>query len=557
MESEAKRLLIKKIEELQNIAASQWEGREQEAVVYITRELEKTVGIGLSRETKQSTATQEGYFYVARGAAAAFKLLLPKIQDIPGPIPWMPSDARLSAHTYSYLTSLGKLSHLLRLASLEATGLSKTHVSEDKSVVEISIDTKASLVERAQTTLQKLALASEAPKSKSGELLKIENKKITRKMYSYVDCANEWFIKYDNDFELVNLYRKKAAIYGHNFLEREALPDDSIIGDRSFKEWKLICEQALGRILSHIDFAKTLKTKHPHISLENVNTLYVRKEDISDVWIEAGLKPELVKTTIEALTVTSQSITEWERDFETPCPFYIEYGKDFFLLPCFGALSNPYYALFRHLRATYTADWDRAVDRREDQFRSDLEKAFPKSHYSIPATGFKLKRKDNSTLTDIDAVIIDRHSGDIALIQLKWHDIYGRSTSQRKSRSTNILQANKWVDSVNTWVGSRTSTEIKGSLGINVNSHSNSNSRPIIYVIARYTARFGDITNQDERAVWLGWHEILFASKKLEKKNRLTNIPLFINNIQNEFTHSPTNEEFHFQDITVKLKEKS
>lgn len=541
-------LIFRKLEKLQNIASKNWETNEQEAIITITRALEVAAGVGLNADTLNNF-TEEDRFYAAYGAAPALKPFLHKVKDLPGGIPWMPANAKTNAWATSYLITCGKLAYLLRLSYLEHYGLSSVTEAHEK----VTINAKHSTMELAQTTAIRLSTFKKTTNPHKAKIKLHKENFFRKKMTAYVDTHNGWFIKYNNDESIVIHYREKAKEYASNFLEGEALPEHALIGGRFFKDWKKSCEHALGRVLCHIDFAKALKRKKPEISLQDINTLYVRKEDIAAVWIESGLHRNHLAATMEALTIKADELDSWIKDFELPCPFYIEYGKDFLLIPCFGPIANPYFALFRHLRKTYTRDWDRAVDERENIFRDDLSKIFPNSHYLIPPTGFKLRNSDNSILTDIDAVIIDRFTGHTALIQLKWHDIVGKSLLQRDSRRKNIVSANNWVARVSNWIDSSTSKNLFERLGINVATPPK--SPPALFVIARYTARFSGDHTLDERAQWMGWHEILLVSKKLPKKNRLQSIPLAISNFENTFNTNQTFEKnFTFEELTVNLR---
>jgi hypothetical protein len=292
-------------------------------------------------------------------------------------------------------------------------------------------------------------------------------------------------------------YREKARSLGQGFLEAEAFPDDVRIGDRSFGEWKDACEQALGRVLAHMDFAAMLKEKRPSIALHDVLTNFARREDVEAVWEEAGLSRDRIPPAMRALTLAIDGLDDWERAYETPTSFYVDLGKNFVLLPCFGALTNPYFALFRHLRSTYRKDWDSCVDRREAVFRGDLARAFPAPRFMVPLRGHRLHRPDGSMLTDVDAVIVDMETCSVVLAQLKWHDVFGFSLAERESRRRNIGKANEWVERIWSWIDGRTSAEILRELRIEAPG---SDRPPLLYVIARYAARFAGDRGQDQRA---------------------------------------------------------
>jgi hypothetical protein len=380
-----------------------------------------------------------------------------------------------------------------------------------------------------------------------------ERTALVARMKSYVDIDPRFLIRYDNDLEVVNSYLREARRYGKFFIEGEALPPDLKIGGRSFGEWKDACERALGRVLYHIEFALLLCKKRPgQVSLRDILTIPTSREDVASVWIQAGLQPDQVESTIAALELSVDRIDEWERAYETPTPFYIGVGQDFVLAPCFGALANPYFSVFRHLKSEYRADWDRGVDRREDVFRSDLRQAFPEPRFSVPARGFGLKRPDGTMLTDIDAVILDRQTGTLGLVQLKWHDIHGMSLAERESRRRNIAEANEWIERVLSWVDGRSSAEVLRSLG----AEGVASSRPpVFYVIARYHAHFSGMVEPDNRATWLGWPEILDALKATDRADPLAHlgrIAAVRRNRPSEF--GEVREEFGFSGLQVNVR---
>ncbi len=256
---------------------------------------------------------------------------------------------------------------------------------------------------------------------------------------------------------------------------------------------------------------------------------------------------------MRALTLEFDDLDEWERAFEVPSTFYIGLGRDLLLLPCFGALTNPYFAMFRHIRESYRADWDRAVDLRESVFPGDLARVFPQSRFIIPEHGFKLRRTDGSVITDIDALILDNETGDLALVQLKWHDVFGFSLKERESRRRNIAKANDWVERVSGWVGNRSSQEIVSALRISCQA---SQQPPLLYVLARYGARFTGDHVHDNRAVWVGWPEVLAASRQPlpGERSPLLEIPDWILACQQQFEKTEIqSRDFSFPGLTVTI----
>jgi hypothetical protein len=214
------------------------------------------------------------------------------------------------------------------------------------------------------------------------------------------------------------------------------------------------------------------------------------------------------------LALDAHSIGPWQRHHEIRAPFYVDIGGGWFLLPWFGGLLNPVCGLVRTLRLRHTRDWDKAVDGREVCFREDLQNHFAQPRFHVPDHGMTLRRDDGSHITDVDAAILDRETGDLALVQLKWPDIYGMSPKERESRSLNLLKANVWVDRVSGWIDRRNARQVAKALGIPDGA---SESRPpILMVVPRYAARFTLNDHLDERACWVAWPEV--ARMRLENK---------------------------------------
>lgn len=550
--SEADRALSTLLEQFQEKASRICEGRELEAAIAITRVLDFTAVSALwghPGRSASSGAPKVDPQILLLGCAPALRPFLAATKFQGGGLPFGPSNPIRTDFAYSYLNACGSLAFLRRMAALERFGLATTEeISSDHYRISVS----AGIPEEASRYLRSM-LSEDRDTSLSARKRKYWNK-LHARMKKYVQPSDDWFIRYDNDWEIIKAYRENARLFAHSFPEGEAFPDATLIGDRTFGDWKEACNQALGRILTHIDFATFLHIKKPSIALDNVLTIFIRRDDAEEVWKEAGLPPSQIGATMRALTLEHEDLDGWEQAFEVPTVFYIGMGKNFLLLPCFGALLNPYFALFRHLRDRYRVDWDRAVDSREAVFRANLGALFSQSRFLVPEHGFKLRRESGSVITDIDALIFDRETGDIALVQLKWHDVFGFSLKERESRRKNIEKANEWVKRVVSWVDGRSSQEVAAALGI---EGPPSYRPPILYVVARYEARFSGDHVYDDRACWLGWPEMQAVYKHLlsGSDSPLLEIPVRVKEGESYFDQPEfLSRDFTFPDLTVTLE---
>jgi len=544
--SDAEALIHAEITRYQRAAEKFWQGNAQQAITAICRALDM-----YAASARWGPADAPHFGYGLLGAVNALSPFSAKAVDTAGPLPWGPSQTSEIAVANGYLEACGKLSHLERLAALERFGLAEVSIA---GADRISIRTLHGSIELALHVMDLEPNEGEAPAIPGGESPERRSRRIARRLTQFVDSAGGWFIRYDNDMKLVREYRRDAQFYGRRYMEKEAFPEDVTLGDRKFGQWRDACDQALGRILCHMDFAAALVRKRPNIELHNVLTIYARKEDVAAVWQEAGMSASLVGATMDALTLGSEQLQEWRRAFEIPTHYYVGLGRDFVLMPCFGALTNPYYSLFRHLRNAYRPDWDRGVDRREEVFRGELAAFLPTSRFLVPDRGYKLRRSDGSVATDIDAVAVDRASGRVALFQLKWHDIFGRSLSERESRKRNIAAAATWVDTVARTLGGLSSAEVCRRLGIACAAGS---LPPVLIVLARYMARFSGDGQPDPRASWLAWPEFRRAFSAADPDDPLASVGKEADKYRASFvgpTGPTLRETFTFRDLTIDLE---
>lgn len=547
--SEAELLISREISATQDRVLKNWQGHEKEGLYELVRALD-VIAVGRFLRTKDEVHETDllHEHYCLAGAATALRPFISAIQGAGGGVPFAPTNTTYSDFAHGYLDFCGRLSNLKRFAALEKYGVVRTQiVAPDHLIVSAQSGSPELAALQAMFHLRSQYKRTYVDDS----LEEIDWDKLWQRMSSYVGVASKWFIRYDNDWEIVLAYRDAARDFGVGYCESEAFPDCTMLGGRSFVDWKTACEQALGRILCHIDFALLLAKKYPAVDLRNVLTIFVRKDDVAEVWKEAGLRAEQVQPTLDALSLNMDNIDDWENCFETPATYYIDFGKNFYLLPCFGALSNPYFALFRHLRRVYKKEWFNSVDSREQVFREELTTAFPAPRFAIPMHGVKLRRPDGSFLTDIDAVIFDSQTGSIALVQLKWHDVFGRSVREWASRKRNLDEANAWVNKVFSWMDTQTSADVANRLKF---SGPRSALPPQVYVLTRYSAAFSGECSQDKRATWLGWPELLLSIEQIAGVDPIEEIPLCVEAYRAQFVDAAeVHETYEFPTLTVEL----
>ncbi|KEQ53267.1 hypothetical protein [Sphingobium chlorophenolicum] len=493
-----KRLIVQRDRYVTGVRES-WRGYEREMLISLVRALDIAAYI---HHFAGSPIDGEPGIRL-RGAATALRPLLEAVRNLPGPIPWFRSNPQLAPAFDKHLLDCGRFSIAIRLAAMERYGMATARiVSEDRILIEVISDTE----ECAELEAQHAAVGrASAAMRTQWPTLAAELPEVRRKLTRYGRTHMGWFIAYDNDQFLVDHYRAQARIQAAGVVEAEALPASGMIGGRAFSDWSEASTAAYGTVLHHIDAAGRLRQRKPNLNMRDLLTIYARRDDIVEVLVERGNDHLRAQQLMAGLTLDAEGAASSEERHEIPLPYYIDAGEHFVLLPMFGGLMNPHAGLLDFLRRTYRGDWDRIVDGRENVFREDLRRLLPEPRYKVLEKGLKLRRKDKSTLTDADAVVLDRQTGVVVFVQMKWYDVYGFNLAERDSRRENLLtKGNEWVDKVHNWIDGRTCAEISRTYGWGEAA----DSAPQLLVMARHSSQFAGETRYDTRASWTSWHAL-------------------------------------------------
>jgi hypothetical protein len=517
---------------------------EAEAVIEMVRGLDTAMLVSWFMPAAQRDA--EGNEFrrnMLFGARATVGPLLSKLKGLRA-VPWIASHSDRASHVDRVLARSGEIVVLQRLMALERYGLAITRLRAHNHI-ELFVS-RDDAEEEEREALREL-LYSQQPERDSE--FDERHQEVTKRIERYARIWRGHFIEYDNDWEIVQHYRREAEFqFAHSFAEYEALPEDALIGGAPFALWRKAATEAGARVLMHMQFAARLQDLNRSLNLRDLNTIFVATSDAHRVLVESGLTQSQANEFAAATTMTERMPDEDVH--EIPAPFYVALGERYRLLPCFGTMLNPYTDLVRSLRRRHRTDWDRAVAGREAIFRNDLRQLFAEPRFVIPTSGATLRRRDGSVLTDIDAVVLDQQTGTLALMQLKWFDIVGFSLRERHSRHMNLVRANDWIAKVNRWLEERDTPQLAADLRISLPA----NARPLVFVINRYGTRFARTEADGSSAAWMGW------ARLVKRIGQLRSEPDPIARLHSECQHrteppatAPSRRRFELSELTVDL----
>ncbi len=337
-----------------------------------------------------------------------------------------------------------------------------------------------------------------------------QSQKVWSVMDRLVGTSHDHYIQYDADPEVDEYYYEQGILQSQGFFGQDSFPDDASFGGAHFSLFTRIAGLLIGLALKHLDFCLLLLRRAPELNPRNILTIPQDWDVMSSTLaLASGEDQGAVESVLSVLTL---SLDNKRGHCSVPgnfvAPALIKCGDGRVIKPIWGCLSHPFQSMLQGLRMQYSRDWDREVERREGLFRQELYELFPGPRFARIETNIRL-RKEGVLLTDIDALVLDREEGVLALFQLKWQDSFRHSLRSRESKKVNFQKAaNQWVARVSDWLAGQGIRDAAVTLGFA--SHDARLVRKILlFVVGRNAAHFSGEGNLDHRAAWGTWFKIL------------------------------------------------
>jgi len=317
------------------------------------------------------------------------------------------------------------------------------------------------------------------------------------------------FTAYDAPEEVFDYFQQQGQYHLLRLQEHENFGPEDVFGGLPYRTYVDAVEHLMGVALMHTHYALAAIEKQPQALLANLLP-YLRPDHS---FVEALVKDldvteEQASQILSCLTVDKTNCEGYTSFTAAAPPPFVRMSDGFLLRSVAGCCDNPFQLLNYELKRRFEKDYFRAVNNREDRFRSDLFKLFPQEHI------IKLDREVRITTplgaTDIDAVMYDRKTCTLALIQLKWPDAYGDSMRRRASVVTNYYsKANEWVEKVYAWATRLKTEEIFSALQLQLTREERRSYKGFyLMVLNRHTAHFTS-GEPSEKAAWGSWMQLI------------------------------------------------
>ena len=331
------------------------------------------------------------------------------------------------------------------------------------------------------------------------------------------------FMGYKSTLNIESYFNDVAYYDAAHSTEWDYFPEQSKFNGIAYCNFTDAIIDAFGYAAKHVHFARLLHSSHPELLAENLfYNIRVEKETIQLIQENRGCSEQDAHTILSCISLSSEN-SELYRYGQVNCAPLIKISKNQYLHSVAGSLFHPFSFLLSSLQQKFPKDVSRNINLRENVFRKQLyeiagEKFTCINHNIIIKCG-------NRTVTDIDAAMVDKSSGEIALFQLKWQNQTVDSIRSLHSKALNYAEETMyWVKSVKQWIEYTSEAEIAGHLGNGIKGKHIDKSKIFLFVLGRNHGNYSGEHLVSEKTVWVQWFQLLQCLLVMKKNFTISDL---------------------------------
>jgi hypothetical protein len=340
--------------------------------------------------------------------------------------------------------------------------------------------------------------------------------KISRSVFVWRDH----FMGYSNDIETEVYFNEHAYLDAKQTVEWDMFSPECLFGNIRYGDIVQAIIDFSGYSIKHIYCANVLKTLYPKLINENLFTCIFTEDDLVHL-IVSNQKTDIknAKTILDTLSLTSKK-GDYYNHTSASCAPLIKVSEQQYIRSIRGFLDGAFeFALFR-LHNSFPKDWDRNVNTREKTFKEHLYMLFDNDRFLCVPHAILLE-SNGKVSTDIDAAVVDKVTGEIALFQLKWQDPTSYSSFALKSKKNNYNeQTQKWINVVDTWLKNSSEAELASKIGIKKKYIKK--DKVLLFVLGRHHGNYSGISKPTSKCAWVQWYQLLQTILYLNQKQELS-----------------------------------
>ena len=318
----------------------------------------------------------------------------------------------------------------------------------------------------------------------------------------------EEFMGYNSTINIEAFFNDIAYYSAIHSTEWDYFSEDSKFNGVTYGNFIDAIIDSFGYAEKRMRFAELLQSSHPELLAENLfYNISVENETIELIQENRGCSKEEAYTILSCISLSSDNCELYDRG-QVNCAPLIRISRNQYLHSVAGSLFHPFSFLLSSLQQKFPNDCSRNINFRESIFRKQLYETVGSSFICV---GHNIVIKHgNKTITDIDAAMIDKISGEIAFFQLKWQNQTVDSIRSLHSKALNYAKETMyWVESVKQWIENTSEAEIAGYLGNGIKRTDVDKSKIFLFVIGRNHGNYSGEKLTGENTVWAQWFQLI------------------------------------------------
>jgi len=419
--------------------------------------------------------------------------------DLPGAFPLMESTRESRGFATGLMQEFGKASLARRLADMCERGIMEIARDGDEFQIRMSEDAKAQFADAMEHDRLKAA-EERAPFSSAGwtiasmrdalrfpdmpgnylalanapvkRWLRPDIEELIRPLVRPWDTGRGVMVAYDARIEVDKHYMAEALALATSWREDSGIHADAKLGSITGADIAGVGAALISLHAKHYGCVSAAKKLFPEVSVAQSLTIWGPRDELErSISAMSGSSEPVVRAVFNAVAMTSEQAKRLA-DHSTPLlPLLFDLGNGFILRPVSCLTRNPFTAArTQHQWLDPRTEHGVAVDR-EEWMREQLYGMFGGKRYIRFPGNLKLRR-GGAVLTDIDAIIYDRLTGDVGLFQLKWQDYSTNDVRQLRSKAANLsAELVDWSDKVKSWVEENGMSALDKSLRLKQKRH--------------------------------------------------------------------------------------
>lgn len=398
----------------------------------------------------------------------------------PGAFPMMESTQESRVFAAELMQEFGKVSLLRRLADMSEGGIIGIARDGDEFHIRMGNDARAQFADATELDRLKAAEA-QMPSSSPGwtmasmrdalrfpgmpgnylaladapvkRWLRPDIEELIKPLVRPWDTGHGFMVAYDARIEVDKHYMAEALALATPWREDSGIHANAKLGSITGADIAGVGAALISLHAKHFGCVTVAKKLFDQVSVAQSLTIWGPRGALEEsISIMSGRPEPVVHAVFNALAMTSEQAKKLANHSTPLIPLLFDLGNGFILRPVSCLTRNPFTAArTQHQWLDSRTEHAVAADR-EDWMREQLYNMFGGKRYIRFPGNLKLRR-GGALLTDIDAVVYDRLTGDVGLFQLKWQDYSTNNVRQLRSKAANLsAELMDWSGKVTSWI---------------------------------------------------------------------------------------------------------